>query len=95
MIKFFFKEKFTILLGLLLIYMIAGPFLGIFMDEAIFLEIIFSFVMVSAVLTLSREQKKRIVVILLAVPCLVIVWFQLTMNNSEIISCTIIIKFFS
>lgn len=84
MIKFFFKEKFTILLGLLLIYVVATPFFAQVINESFFLDIIFSAVMVSAVLTLSREKKSRFVVILLVLPCLVLLWLHLPDSSDEI-----------
>jgi len=83
-INFFFKEKFTILLGLLLIYVVATPFFAQVINESLFLDIIFSAVMVSAILTLSREKKSRIVVILLVLPCLVLLWLNLPDNSAEI-----------
>lgn len=84
MINFFFKEKFTILLGLLLIYVVATPFFAQVINESLFLDIIFSAVMVSAILTLSREKKSRIVVILLVLPCLVLLWLNLPDSSAEI-----------
>ncbi len=85
MINFFFKEKFTILLGLLLIYVVATPFFAQVINESFFLDIIFSAVMVSAILTLSREKKSRFVVILLVLPCLVLLWLHLPDNSAEIL----------
>jgi hypothetical protein len=83
-INFFFKEKFTILLGLLLIYVVATPFFAQVINESFFLDIIFSAVMVSAILTLSREKKSRVVVILLVLPCLVLLWLHLPDSSDEI-----------
>jgi len=83
-INFFFKEKFTILLGLLLIYVVATPFFAQVINESLFLDIIFSAVMVSAILTLSQEKKSRIVVILLVLPCLVLLWLNLPDSSAEI-----------
>lgn len=84
MINFFFKEKFTILLGLLLIYVVATPFFAQIINESFFLDIIFSAVMVSAILTLSREKKSRFVVILLVLPCIVLLWLHLPDSSAEI-----------
>jgi hypothetical protein len=83
-INFFFKEKFTILLGLLLIYVVATPFFAQIINESFFLDIIFSAVMVSAILTLSREKKSRFVVILLVLPCIVLLWLHLPDSSAEI-----------
>jgi voltage-gated potassium channel Kch len=83
-IKFFFKEKFTILLGLLMVYVIVTPFFESIINQEIFLDVTFSAVMLSAILTLSREKKSRIAVILLVLPCFALIWFKLPDSSTEI-----------
>ena len=92
MINFFFREKFTILLGLLLTYVLLTPFFPAIVDQDLLLTITFSAVMVSAVLTLSREKKSRIVVVLLVVPSLVLIWLKLSIFSSELILAGVVLQ---
>jgi len=91
-IKFFFQEKFTILLGVLLVYVIATPFFALVIDEELFLNITFSAVMLSAVLTVSQQKKSRIAVILLVLPCLVFIWLKFSAPSSEIILAGVVLQ---
>ena len=92
MINFFFREKFTILLGVLLIYVIATPFFSSIINEDLWVDITFSAVMVSAVLTLSRDKKSRILGVLLAAPCLVLIWLKLSIPSSELILAGVVLQ---
>lgn len=84
MINKIFKDKFTILLGLLLVYIIATPFFTSIIKQELFLNITFTAVMLSSILTLSRKKKSRIAVILLVLPCLVFLWLHLSDSSAEI-----------
>jgi hypothetical protein len=91
-IKFFFQEKFTILLGILLIYVIASPFFALLIDEDLFLNISFSAVMLSAVLAVSQRKKSRIAVVLLVLPCLVFIWLKLSVETSQVILAGVVLQ---
>jgi hypothetical protein len=92
MIKIFFREKFTVLLGFLLLYVIATPFFASLLKEDLFLNITFSAVMFSAVLTVSQRKKSRIAAVLLVLPCLVFIWLKLSVDNSQIIMAGVVLQ---
>ena len=77
---------------MLLVYVLAIPFFSSIMDEDLLLKITFSAVMVSAVLTLSREKKSRIMVVALVVPSLVLIWLKLSIAPSELILVGVILQ---
>ncbi len=92
MIKFFFQEKFTILLGFLLIYVIAIPFFALVLDEELLLNISFSAVMLSAILTVSQKRKSRVVFLLLVLPCIIFIWLKLSIDSSEILLAGVVLQ---
>ncbi len=92
MVKFIFQEKFTILLIFLLIYVILTPFFALVLNEELLLNISFSAVMLSAVLTVSQKKKSRIVFVLLVLPCLVFIWIKLTVTSSEMFLAGVVLQ---
>jgi len=91
-IKFFSREKFTVLLGFLLIYVIATPFFALILDEELLLNITFSAVMLSAVMTVYHKKKSRIAFVLLGIPCIVVIWLKLSIDSSQIIMAGVILQ---
>ncbi|HCY84590.1 MAG TPA: hypothetical protein DHV36_05580 [Desulfobacteraceae bacterium] len=76
MIKFFFREKYTILLAALLVHVIVSPFMAETVSLGLFLDLTFSLVMLSAVFSVSRGSRVPLVAsVLLMLPCLFLVWW--------------------
>ena len=84
--------KFIFLLIFLLIYVILTPFFALVLNEELLLNISFSAVMLSAVLTVSQKKKSRIVFVLLVLPCLVFIWIKLTVTSSEMFLAGVVLQ---
>ncbi|MCP3942866.1 MAG: two pore domain potassium channel family protein [Desulfobacteraceae bacterium] len=79
-------------MAILLIYVIATPFFALIMNEKLFLNIAFSAVMLSAIMTVSHKKKSRIWVVLLGFVCLVFIWLKVSIITSEIMLASVVLQ---
>lgn len=73
MVRFFSRWKFTILLALALLNVVAAPFIGGAVGLRLFINLTLTAVMVTSVMTLSRGRTLAGALALL-LPCLVFLW---------------------
>lgn len=84
MLKFLLREKFTFLLVFLLIHTVAIPFFNHVADMEVLLDITFSAILISSILTVLRGKKSLIAMVLLVLPGLVLIWVQVFNESSEV-----------
>lgn len=76
-IQLFIREKFTILLFLALVNVLAAPFLPIETDLELFMDITFTLVMVTAVATIPMDRKLPMAgSVLILLPSVLVIWWE-------------------
>ncbi|MCG8686383.1 MAG: ion channel [Desulfobacterales bacterium] len=90
MFRFFIREKYTILLVMLFLNVIAAPFFSRAMSVELFLDVTFTMVMISAIFSISKGKKAPLAVsVLLMLPCLFFIWwihFYTPIGNMRVVS---------
>ena len=99
MLGFFYREKYTILLCIVLVNVIAAPFLAKTASLELFLNVTFSLVVLTAVLSVTGDQKmSQAASIALMLPCLFFVWqayFYTPEDNMLLVSAVVQTLFLS
>jgi len=93
MFRFFIKEKFTILLVLALVNVIAAPFLPSAVSLELFLDISFTLVILAAVLSVSKGKRISLAgAVGLMLPCLFFIWwtYLFTFHSRVMLASTIL-----
>lgn len=75
MLRIFYREKYSILLCIVLVNVIAAPFIAKTASLELFLNVTFTLVVLTAVLSVAGDQKlSQAASIIMMLPCLFFVW---------------------
>jgi len=72
----FYKERFSVLLVSILLYLLVAPFMGDFTGLKSLMAIFLSAILLSGVFAVSEQKKDAVIATLLAIPLLISIWLS-------------------